>query len=87
MNSKYDNLKESVRRIHQTIPANVLLLAAAKTRTLEEVESVIQAGITHIGYNYVQESLSIIETIGNKATWHMIGHLQRNKAKNCRGTF
>ena len=81
MNSENDDLKESVRRIKQTIPANVLLLAAAKTRTLEEVETVIQAGITHIGYNYVQESLSIIETIGNKATWHMIGHLQRNKAK------
>jgi len=81
MNSKNDDLKESVRRIQQTIPANVLLLAAAKTRTLEEVETVIQAGITHIGYNYVQESLHIIEAIGNKATWHMIGHLQRNKAK------
>ena len=59
----------------------MLLLAVAKTRSLEEVEAVISAGVTHIGYNYVQEALPIIQAIGNRATWHMIGHLQRNKAK------
>jgi len=74
-------LEESVRRIQETIPSGVILLAAAKTRTLEEVEAVIQAGVTHIGYNYIQESLPIIQAIGSRATWHMIGHLQRNKAK------
>jgi hypothetical protein len=50
-------------------------------RSLEEVEEVIRAGVTHIGYNYVQEALPIIQAIGSRATWHMIGHLQRNKAK------
>lgn len=75
-------LEESVRRIQETIPSGVILLAAAKTRTLEEVEAVIQAGVTHIGYNYIQESLPIIQAIGSRATWHMIGHLQRNKAKS-----
>ena len=58
-----------------------MLLAAAKTRTLEEVEAAIQAGVTDFGYNYVQEALPIIQTIGNRAKWHMIGHLQQNKAK------
>lgn len=58
-----------------------MLEAAAKTRSLEEVEAVIEAGVTHIGYNYVQESLPIIQQIGGRATWHMIGHLQRNKAR------
>ena len=81
MNSGMQDIEESVRRIQKTIPPGVLLLAAAKTRTLAEVESVIRAGVTHIGYNYVQEALSIIQTIGSKAVWHMIGHLQRNKAK------
>ena len=57
------------------------MVAAAKTRTLEEVEAAVQAGVTHIGYNYVQEALPIIQAIGSRATWHMIGHLQRNKAK------
>jgi pyridoxal phosphate enzyme (YggS family) len=37
--------------------------------------------VTHIGYNYVQEAIPIIQVVGDRATWHMIGHLQRNKAK------
>jgi len=81
MNSKINKIKESVISILDTIPADVQLIAAAKTRTLEEVEAAIQAGVTHIGYNYIQEALPIIQAIGNRVTWHMIGHLQRNKAK------
>ena len=79
INSK--EIANTINKILATIPPGVTLLAAAKTRTLEEVEAVIQAGVTHIGYNYVQEALPIIQTIGSKAKWHMIGHLQRNKAK------
>jgi pyridoxal phosphate enzyme (YggS family) len=59
----------------------VILEAAAKTRSLEEVEAVIAADVTHIGYNYVQEALPIIDVIGDRAAWHIIGHLQRNKAR------
>ena len=75
------NIEENVRNILETLPPDVTLVAAAKTRTLEEVEAVIQAGVTHFGYNYIQEALPIIQTIGDRVVWHMIGHLQRNKAK------
>ena len=81
MNSQINNIGESIKRIMESIPPGVLLLAAAKTRTLEEVEAAIQAGVTDFGYNYVQEALPIIQTIGNRAKWHMIGHLQQNKVK------
>ena len=81
MTLQINSITESVERILKTIPPDVLLLAAAKTRSLEEVEEIICAGVTHIGYNYVQEALPIIQAVGNRATWHMIGHLQRNKAK------
>ena len=81
MNSQTDDIGKSVKRILETIPPEVVLVAAAKTRTLEEVEAAIQAGVTHIGYNYIQEALPIIQAIGSRVTWHMIGHLQRNKAK------
>jgi pyridoxal phosphate enzyme (YggS family) len=81
MTLQINNITESVERILKTIPPDVLVLAAAKTRSLEEVKEVIHAGVTHIGYNYVQEALPIIQAIGNRAMWHMIGHLQRNKAK------
>lgn len=76
-----DAVGRSVRRIMDTIPPDVVLIAAAKTRSLEEVQAAIEAGVTHIGYNYVQEAVPIIQAIGDRATWHMIGHLQRNKAK------
>jgi pyridoxal phosphate enzyme (YggS family) len=78
---KLNNIAKSVDSILKTIPPDVILLSAAKTRSLEEVEEVIDAGVTHIGYNYVQEALPTIQAIGNRASWHMIGHLQRNKAK------
>ena len=81
MNSRIEEIGESVRRILETIPSDVLLLAAAKTRTMEEVQAAIEAGVTHIGYNYVQEAVRIIQQIGSRITWHMIGHLQRNKAR------
>jgi PLP dependent protein len=76
-----NDIAEAAERILKSIPSDVILLAAAKTRSLEEVEAVIRAGVTHIGYNYIQEALPIIQTIGDRATWHMIGHLQRNKAE------
>jgi len=79
--SKPNDIALAVRKIINTTPPNVTVLAAAKTRTLDEVEAVIQAGIIHIGYNYVHEAIPIIELIGSGAKWHMIGHLQRNKAK------
>ena len=81
MNSQFDSVGESVRQIQDTIPTGVLLIAAAKMRSLEEVQAAIEAGVTHIGYNYVQEALPIIQAVDNRVTWHMIGHLQRNKAK------
>jgi pyridoxal phosphate enzyme (YggS family) len=74
-------LTASVERILADLPPTVTLQAAAKTRTLPEVEAVIAAGITQVGYNYIQEALPIIQTIGGRVSWHMIGHLQRNKAK------
>ena len=76
-----DNVKKTIKEILNTIPSHVLLVAAAKTRSLEEVQTAIEAGVTHIGYNYLQEALPIIQTIGKGAEWHFIGHLQRNKAK------
>jgi pyridoxal phosphate enzyme (YggS family) len=81
MNGQFEHIYISVNRILEMIPSNVTLQAAAKERSLEEVEAVIQAGVTQIGYNYIQEAIPIIQAIGNRVTWHMIGHLQRNKAE------
>jgi len=74
-------IEESVTEIRNSLPPEVLLVAAAKTRLPEEVRAAIHAGIKIIGYNYVQEAERMYQVIGNKVQWHMIGHLQRNKVK------
>jgi hypothetical protein len=71
----------SVGHILDSVPSDVTVVAAAKGRALPEVMAVIQAGITHIGHNYVQEARLMVPALTGKVTWHMIGHLQRNKAK------
>jgi pyridoxal phosphate enzyme (YggS family) len=74
-----DEIARSVDRILSRVPMSVTVVAAAKGRSLEEVESAIHAGITHIGHNYVQEAKPTIQALGGRATCHFIGHLQRNK--------
>ncbi|MBN2612447.1 MAG: YggS family pyridoxal phosphate-dependent enzyme [Bacteroidales bacterium] len=76
-----NTIKNSVTAIQQSIPAHVLLVAAAKTRLPEEVRAAIGAGIKVIGYNYVQEAENMHGFIDNQVQWHMIGHLQKNKVK------
>ena len=74
-------IKENVQKIIEVLPQGVQLVAAAKTRTPEEVLDAIEAGVVIIGHNYVQEAEKGFEAIGHQARWHMIGHLQSNKAK------
>ncbi len=72
-------IKENVKKILEQLPDGVNLQGAAKTRTPEEVLEAIEAGIEIIGENYVQEAEKAFQVIGNRAKWHMIGHLQGNK--------
>jgi len=74
-------ISDNVKRILKEIPDGVELVAAAKTRTADEILEAINAGITKIGENYVQEAETVYEFVGNKAQWHFIGHLQSNKVK------
>ncbi len=76
-----NDIKRNLEKILSEIPESVELVAAAKTRTAEEILQAIDAGVKKIGENYVQESLRVIEKIGDKAQWHFIGHLQTNKVK------
>ena len=82
-----NSINKSVIEIKNSLPAGVLLVAAAKTRSPEEVQSVIDAGIKILGYNYLQEAERMHQIIGNTVQWHMIGHLQRNKVKDAVNLF
>ncbi|RJR21655.1 MAG: YggS family pyridoxal phosphate-dependent enzyme [Desulfobacteraceae bacterium] len=80
-------IREKVMRIISQIPSSVKVVAAAKTRTIEEIMEAIDAGISIVGENYVQEAESALSRIGSKVQWHMIGHLQSNKAKKAAQIF
>jgi pyridoxal phosphate enzyme (YggS family) len=62
-------------------PEEVRLLGAAKSQSVELMRAAIVAGVKLIGENYVQEAQAKKKEISERAEWHMIGHLQRNKAK------
>jgi pyridoxal phosphate enzyme (YggS family) len=75
-------IADRVRKVLAEIPPHVSVLAAAKTRSVDEIRAAIEGGIRLVGQNYVQEARRAIEALGRDAAeWHMIGHLQRNKAK------
>jgi len=74
-------IKQNVNQILSQLPNGVELVAAAKTRQPEEILEAVEAGVKIVGENYVQEAVRAYELIGNKAKWHFIGYLQRNKVK------
>ena len=74
-------IKQNVSQILSELPDGVQLVAAAKARKPEEILKAIEAGVKIVGENYVQEAERAYEVIGNKAKWHFIGHLQKNKVK------
>ena len=75
---------EGVRRAAERSgrdPGQVKLLAATKTQPVSAVRVAVEAGVRLLGENYVQEAQAKKEVVGGHAEWHLIGHLQRNKAR------
>jgi hypothetical protein len=62
-------------------PKEVNLVAVSKTVESARIKEAIEAGVSIMGENYVQEAQKKIEEIGRPVAWHFIGHLQTNKAK------
>lgn len=87
----YQHIKENLGGIQNRIaaaceragrsPDKIVLVAVSKTHPEEAVKAAVEAGITNIGESRVQEAVSKIESLGGIAKWHMVGHLQTNKAK------
>ncbi len=83
-------IADTYARLRREIPEHVTIVAAAKTRTREELLEFIRAGGTDIGENYVQEAERIRRMLGDessKVRWHMIGRLQTNKINKCLELF
>ncbi len=74
-------IEENVEKILNELPEGVTLVGAAKNRTPEEIQEAVDAGVKIIGENYIQEAERAFKVIGKRVKWHLIGPLQRNKAK------
>ena len=80
INTIKQRIAAAAARSHRA-PDSIKLLAVTKTVPSVCISEAIYAGITMFGENYVQEAKEKIAVIGPRAQWHMIGHLQTNKAK------
>jgi len=77
---------EAYERIKAEIPKEVKILAATKTKPIEDIIEAINSGINLIGENYVQEAEEKFEKIKDffkekNISFHLIGHLQSKKAR------
>ncbi|HVF10549.1 MAG TPA: YggS family pyridoxal phosphate-dependent enzyme [Abditibacteriaceae bacterium] len=61
-------------------PGEVTLIGAAKTVPAARLQLFLDAGLSDLGENYVQEAVPKIDVLGRVARWHCIGALQSNKA-------
>ena len=82
--ANYRRILERIRQAAKTAerdPGVVKILGAAKAQDIDSIEAAIASGVSLIGENYVQEAKFKRKSVARDAEWHLIGHLQRNKAK------
>lgn len=88
-----DNIRDIRARIDRTARdtgrtgRDITLVAVTKTLPVEMIEAAVAYGVTDIGENRVQEAAGKIERLGKIARWHLIGHLQSNKAATAARLF
>jgi len=85
------SVKENLLRVRERIeraaqkagrdPKEIKLVAVSKTVEVARIKEAIEAGVSILGENYVQEAQKKIEALGGPVSWHFIGHLQSNKAR------
>lgn len=94
-NNYREALRERLERVRERItaaaqragrdPAEVGLIAVTKTHPAEAVQALFDLGQMAVGENRVQEFVAKYEALGGRGEWHLIGHLQRNKAAQVAG--
>ncbi len=84
-----DRIARAAERSGRT-PADITIVAVTKSHPIERVKEAVAAGLLDIGENRVLEAVEKQELWPDApggVRWHMIGHLQRNKAKHAVGRF
>jgi pyridoxal phosphate enzyme (YggS family) len=75
-----ERIEKAAQKVRRN-PNEIKLVAVSKTVEVARIMEAIEAGVSILGENYVQEAQKKIEEIGRPVSWHFIGHLQTNKAK------
>jgi hypothetical protein len=89
---RLDTIAERVAHVRQRVeraaeragrsPADVAIVAVSKSFPRQAIEEAVAAGIAHVGESRVQEAAAKIPGLRRlPVTWHLVGHLQANKAK------
>ncbi|HEX3085201.1 MAG TPA: YggS family pyridoxal phosphate-dependent enzyme [Pyrinomonadaceae bacterium] len=74
-------MRDAARRANRAVD-EITLVAVSKTHRVESIQAAIAGGLTEFGENRVQEAEQKIPIVGREAAkWHLIGHLQSNKAR------
>lgn len=90
--SRSEEIRANVMAVEQRIAAacaragrrrdEVTLVAVSKTFPADDASAALAAGLVHLGENRVQEARDKKPLVSGPARWHLIGHLQSNKAKD-----
>ena len=76
-------VREDIDSFIKTIPNNVILVAATKYASIDDMFILLKHGINNFGENRVDSFLNKYNELKNEnIIWHFIGHLQRNKCKD-----
>jgi len=93
-----NGIQENVERVRERmaaacrrcgrVPDSVKLLAISKTFPPERIRAAYEAGLRDFGENRVQEAQAKLPALSDLSiTWHLVGHLQTNKARTARELF
>ena len=90
LRSNLDAVRERIGRAAERAgrrAQDVLLIGVSKTVTAERIRLGVEAGLTALGENRVQEAREKIKILGRPVPWHLIGHLQTNKVRDALELF
>ncbi|MCK4548467.1 MAG: YggS family pyridoxal phosphate-dependent enzyme [Candidatus Eisenbacteria sp.] len=95
--SSVEQIAENLARLKERVAAaanragvpheSIRIVAVTKMTSVEAIRGAIDAGIEAIGENRVQEAWSKFPEIGREVEWHLVGHLQTNKAAKAAELF
>lgn len=83
------SIAQRIRTVQDSLPESVKLIAVSKKVSVAAIRQAYDAGVRDFGESRIQEATSKIDALQDLSgiTWHFIGHLQSNKAKQALSYF